>query len=229
MSIEKEPYSILYAEDEAPIRENYTKYLKKYFAKVYEAEDGESAYKVYKDKKPELMIVDINMPKMNGIELVKLIRKNDHSTKIILLTAHSDVEYLLDAAELMLTKYLIKPITRKDLKDTLYLAVQDMKNFSVSSNRLIPLREGYSFNLTTKELTDSIKVVELTNQEKNMLALLLENTSIVLSYEDIVYRLWDAYDDAKVSSIKTLVKKLRQKLPVNTIVNVFGVGYKVSI
>ena len=229
MSIEKEPYSILYAEDEAPIRENYTKYLKKYFTKVYEAEDGESAYKIYKDKKPELMIVDINMPKMNGIELVKLIRKNDHSTKIIMLTAHSDVEYLLDAAELMLTKYLIKPITRKDLKDTLYLAVKDMKNFSVSSNILIPLREGYSFNLGTKELSDSKKVIELTNQEKNMLALLFENTSLVLSYEDIVYRLWDEYDDAKISSIKTLVKKLRQKLPVDTIVNVFGVGYKVSI
>jgi len=71
MQIKDNLYDLLFVEDEKPIRDNYVTYLKRYFKNVYEAEDGEHAYTVYKEKKPQLMIVDINIPKMNGLELVK--------------------------------------------------------------------------------------------------------------------------------------------------------------
>ncbi|MBN2817038.1 MAG: response regulator transcription factor [Campylobacterales bacterium] len=229
MQSEKQPFKILYVEDEEAIRENYTLYLKKYFAHVYTAGDGEEAYKVYRDKKPELMLVDINIPKMNGLELVRKIRQNDRATKIIVLTAHADVNYLLDATELMLTKYLVKPITRSVLKDALNIAIEDMTNFNVSSNLIIPLKENFSFNIETRELFASGVKITLTNQEMQMLTLFLLNQNRTMSYEEIIYELWDEYSESKVSSIKTLIKKLRQKLPQGTIENVFAVGYKVNV
>ena len=78
-------YNVLFIEDEKDIRDNYTKYLKRHFLNVYEAVDGEDGYRIYKDKKPEIMIVDINLPKLNGLDLVKKIRQEDQSVKIIML------------------------------------------------------------------------------------------------------------------------------------------------
>lgn len=224
-----QPFSVLYVEDEKAIRENYVLFLKKYFQSVHTAADGEEAYRIYRDKKPELMIVDINIPKLNGLELIRKIRESDRATKVIVLTAHADVKYLLDATELMLTKYLVKPITRSALKDTLTIAIEDMNNFRVSSNLMIRLKEDYSFNIQTRELFSSGVKVTLTNQEMQMLTLFLLNPRHTLSYEDIIYELWDEYSESRVSSIKTIIKKLRQKLPQGTIENVFGIGYKVII
>lgn len=65
------PYKILFVEDEKVTRENYVMYLKMHFQEVYEAEDGEKAYELYKEKHPDIMIIDINIPKLNGLELLK--------------------------------------------------------------------------------------------------------------------------------------------------------------
>ena len=96
----KEPYSVLYIEDEKDIRANYVNYLDRHFEKVYEAADGEEGYEKYKKNRPDIMIVDINLPKLNGLELVRRIRENNHSTKVIMLTAHSETKSLLEATEL---------------------------------------------------------------------------------------------------------------------------------
>jgi len=229
MGSKHQAFGVLYVEDEKAIRENYTLYLQRYFEHVYTAENGEEAYEIYKQKKPELMIVDINIPKMNGLELVRKIRENDRAIKVIMLTAHADVEYLLDATELMLTKYLVKPITRNMLKDTLTLAIEDMNNFHVSSNLIVRLKDDYRFNIKTRELFAAGVEVALTNQEMQMLTLFFVNPQRIMSYEDIIYELWDEYTESRVNSIKTLIKKLRQKLPKGTIENVFGVGYKINI
>jgi len=229
MNSTRNVYSILFVEDEKAIRDNYVSYLKKHFKNVYEAEDGELAYKIYKDKKPELMIVDINIPKLNGLDLIKKIRENDRSTKIIVLTAYTDVKYLLNAAELMLTKYLVKPITRLALREALSIAVEDLMKFNISSNLIVTLKENYTYNLETDELYANETYIQLTNQEKKMLTVFFSKPNVILSYDAIVYELWDEYDEGRISSIKTLIKKLRKKLPLDTIENVFGVGYKVSI
>ena len=116
MQITNSEYTILFVEDEDNIRENYSKYLRIYFKDVLEAANAEDAFILYKEKKPDIMIVDIHLPKENGIELIKKIRKNDLDVKVIILTAHADSSFLLEAIPLKLIKYLIKPINRKELK-----------------------------------------------------------------------------------------------------------------
>jgi len=120
------PYKILFVEDEEATRKNYVTYLKMLFSEVYEAKDGEIAYQLYKEKKPDILILDVNIPKLNGLELLEKIRENDYTTKAIMFTAHSDQNFLLQAVSLQLTKYLVKPVSRQELKEALDLAISEL-------------------------------------------------------------------------------------------------------
>ena len=104
MNSEKYPYDLLYVEDENITRKNYVEYLEIYFQRVYQASNAEEAYRLYKSKRPSILILDINLPKQSGLELLRQIRESDHSVKAIMLTARSDVSSLMDATELKLTK-----------------------------------------------------------------------------------------------------------------------------
>ena len=228
MASAKENYSVLFIEDEKEIRQNYVTYLKKHFSDVYEAEDGERAYEIYKSKKPQIMIIDINIPKLNGLELLKKIREHDYTTKAIMLTAHTDLNFLLEATGLGLTKYLVKPVTRLELKEALNIAIDELNKFEVSSKRILVLKDGYSWNYDTLELSNKESVI-LTDKERQILSLLFSNTNITYSYDDIIEDVWHSYDDDKIGALKTIIKNLRKKLPTETIKNVFGVGYKIDL
>ena len=96
--------TILYAEDEIGIRKNIADSLSYYAKEVYEANDGEEAYELYLEKKPDIILSDIHMPKINGIEFVKKIRSLNREVPVIMITAHTDKEYLLEAVELHMEK-----------------------------------------------------------------------------------------------------------------------------
>jgi len=228
MNIESYPYDILFIEDEKAIRDNYVEFLKRYFRNVYEAEDGEEAYKIYIEKAPDILIVDINIPKLNGIDLLKKIRQKDHRTKAIMLTAHSDTSYLLEAVGLKLTRYLVKPVTRAQLKEALNLVLEELKQYNVLPKQILVLKDGFTWNYETNELINKDEVV-LTEKEKKLLMLLLSNINTTHTYEDIIDELWQTFDDDKIIPLKTIIKNLRKKLPKDTIKNVFGVGYKINI
>ncbi|QKJ21814.1 response regulator transcription factor [Poseidonibacter lekithochrous] len=223
------PYSILFVEDEELIRKNYVRYLKRYYETVYEASDGEQAYEIYKTKKPEILIVDINLPKMNGLELLSKIRESDHTTRAIVLTAHSDMNYLLKAAELKLTKYLIKPVDRIHLKEALHLVNMEIDKFEVKSKKIITFSNDFSWNYDYKELCFNNKIIEITPQEKKILELFFENTNKVLTYDSIILKVWNEYEFEKIDALKTTIKNLRKKLPEGLISNIYGLGYKLTI
>ena len=98
--------TLLYAEDEEITRINYAKYLSRFFDKVYEASDGKEALEIYKAKKPDILLLDIDMPHIDGLEVARRIREKDKKCRIIMLTAIKDVDKLIFATELNLTKYL---------------------------------------------------------------------------------------------------------------------------
>ncbi len=224
----KQPYSILFIEDEDDTRQNYVKHLKRYFKNVYEARDGEQALEIYKNKKPDILIIDINLPKISGIELLQIIRKKDHATKALMLTAHATTEFLLKASELKLTKYLIKPITRDELKDALTFTIEELNKFSTINKEIIVLKENHSWDCMQKKLLNDNIEVNLTIQEIKILDILFNNLNTNLSYEDITFYVWNNFENDKIDSLKTAIKKLRKKLPNNTISNIYGFGYKIE-
>lgn len=229
MSDVKHDFTILFVEDEEDTRKNYVQYLKRYFKEVYEASNGESAYQLYKEKKPNIMIIDIHIPKMNGLELLEKIREKDHTTRALMLTAHSDKNLLLEASSLKLTQYLVKPITGNELKQALDLAISEIKKFQVVSIKHTILKDNYSWNHDTKELYYKDTVVELTSKEKKVFELLVENPNITLSYDQFIIHVWDSYEQDRLNALKMCIKKLRKKLPQELIQTVYSQGYKLIL
>jgi len=228
MQEKKHPHSILFVEDEKEQRESYVAYLKIFFDEVYEAKDGEEAYVIYKQNRPKIVITDINIPKLNGIDLVKKIRINDHTTKVMMLTAHTDKDFLLEASELKLTKYLVKPTSREELIDGLNIAIKELSDFNTFSTKKINLKENYHWNCELEELNCDNKSISLTNKERKLFSLLVFNLGETLSADTIIYEVWDDYNEGSLDRLKTTIKTLRRKLPKDTIKNVFGIGYKLE-
>ncbi len=229
MSVEKYPLTILYIEDEKEIRSNYVKYLSIYYESVYEAADGEEAYEIYIKIKPDILIIDINIPKISGLELLKKIRKNDHTTKAIMLTACIEVELLLEATELKLTKYLVKPVSRVALKDALASVQSELMKFDIKSNKQIYLKENFVYNFETRELLNSTNVVTLTHKELELFHMLALYSKKIFTYNECIYEVWGCIEHCKDDALRTLVKQLRKKLPKETIKNISGIGYKIEV
>lgn len=221
------PYSILIVEDEKAIRENHVTYLELLFENVYEACDGLQGYKVYKEKRPDIIIADINMPNMSGLELVEKIRVSDQQTKAIMLTAHTDKSFLLKATELKLNKYLTKPINRKLLKETLYETIQELQTYVIQKKDMVSLVQNYSWDFEHGALYYFNKQVNLTPKEKKFLGLLISSPQKIFSYEEISIHVWGYDETGSIDSIKTMVKKLRKKISHEAIENIFATGYRI--
>lgn len=88
--------------------------MKYYFKEVYEASNGLEALEMYEEFRPKIILSDIEMPKMNGLEFVKRIRQNDLSTSIIMLTAYSNEEYLMSLINLNIDHFILKPLNSKN-------------------------------------------------------------------------------------------------------------------
>ena len=110
--------SILFADDEATVTDKYACYLRGHYKNVYKAYDGLEAYRLYHAKKPDVIILDLYLPLLTGIELLKRIRENDNHTIVIVLSAFSQ-KSMIEAISSHIYDYIIKPISRGDLKEML--------------------------------------------------------------------------------------------------------------
>jgi len=217
--------NILYVEDEDTIIEKYSYFLEECCRTLYIAKDGEEAYALYKENQIHLVIMDLLIPKLNGIALARKIRKEDDSISMIALTAHSDREILLDVVDLNFSSYLIKPVGRTDLMQALLKVSQ-----KVDGGRNVPLPCNCSWDAKSKTLFWKEVAVDLTRRELKLFELLVEKAGSPCSDDEIFFYVWaDEFDKVITnSSIRTLVKNLRKKIPVDLIKNQYGVGYKIN-
>jgi len=214
--------TILYAEDEEGIRKNIADLLRYYVKEVYEAGDGEEAFLLYEQKKPDIIFSDIYMPKMDGIEFVKKVRQSDMKTPIVMITAHTDKEYLLDAVELHIEKYFVKPINFEQLLSGLERCVALLER-----NRLVCLDidNSYVYDLDNKELKYKDISVILNKKEMLFFETLISNQKRITFYKEFQDNVWVDYVMTD-SALRSLVRNLRKKLPTDIIYNLSGVGYK---
>ncbi|HRF57485.1 MAG TPA: response regulator, partial [Campylobacterales bacterium] len=106
----KIPIKLLYVEDESIIREQLGQLLGRIVKEVISASDGEEGLKAFLEYAPEMIVTDINMPRLNGLDMAKEIRKYDKNIPIIITTAHSESEFLLEAIEVGVSDFLLKPV-----------------------------------------------------------------------------------------------------------------------
>jgi len=216
---------VLYVEDDDIARENGLEYLENYFENLYEASNALTALKLYDEIKPEIIITDIQMPKLNGLEFIKNIRKKDKKTQVIVLSAYSNKDYLFSAIELGLVKYLIKPIKEKEFDEALNLCIKYIEN---DDSNIIHLPENFTFDLYNKTLVKNGELVKLRAKELELLFLLLSNKNRYVTYEEIENFVWKDSVMTK-DALKTLMKNLKTKIPKDIIQNLSKAGYKIDV
>lgn len=123
---ELEKISVLYVEDETGIRKALGELISRYFKEVYMAEDGRGGLELFEKHSPDLVMTDIKMPKMDGIELARRIRELSPEIPIVFLTSHDDTYYLHEAIRLKIDGYIIKPIQSHQLLEVCSKAVSSL-------------------------------------------------------------------------------------------------------
>ena len=216
---------ILYVEDDEIARENGVEYLEKFFEQIYEASDAIKALQLYEKHQPDIIITDIQMPKLNGLEFVKKIRQKDKKTQIIIITAFCDRDYLLKAIELGLVKYLVKPVREKEFEEALFLCVNSLQE---DNSNIVKLQENSYFDTFNKNLVIKDEIIKLRAKEILFLELLIKNKNRYVSYEEIENYVWSDSVMTK-DALKTLVKNLKTKIPKDLILNLTNSGYKIDV
>ena len=222
-----EDIKILIAEDEDELREYLVEYLEIFFKHVYSASCGEEAYKIYQQKRPAIILSDINMPNLDGLSMISKIRKEkkDLETAIIIMSAHSDREKLLQAVELNLVTYLVKPIKTQELKEILLKQVDKIRSLT---NR-VNLSDNSYWDLDSAKFYHDSQEIDLKDKESMLMSLLCANLNTPFSSETIFKILYEnSNKEFSEYAITSLVKRLRTKIPANILQNEYGAGYKIS-
>lgn len=105
--------SILYAEDDLAIQRNFSYLVKDVFKEVYLAENGQDGFKIFQEKKPSIVLIDIHMPIMDGFIMAKEIRKIDKKIPLIVISAYNESDKLAEAKSIGINDFLIKPLNLK--------------------------------------------------------------------------------------------------------------------
>lgn len=212
-------YRVIYAEDDDGVRKNVHEILSLMFCEVLLAKDGLEAYKLFQAQQVDLIITDIKMPNLSGIELAKRVRKEDKNIQIIIISAHTEVDFMLEAVELNLIRYIVKPITETKLIEALekFLSLHQAENQHI-------LQDGWVYDSLEKVISNKQERFELTKKEAKFLDMLLKKKN-VLSYEEIETSLWgDEY--MSLNALRLMIKNFRKKLPSGALKNIQGFGYK---
>jgi len=214
---------VLYVEDDNGIRTNISEILHHLFKETFTAKNAIDAYKLYVDNKPDLIITDIKMPRENGIEFIKKIRKDDSKTRVIIASAHTDLDYMLDAAQLHLVKYIIKPITEDKLMESLDAFIK-----SHTKNKIFTINKNCIFD-SSKSIVKHNKIESQLTKKENLFLKLLVTKNRIITYEEIENQIWDDEFVMTQNALRLFIKNFRKKLPTNLVKNVQCIGYKLQL
>ncbi|MEA2018058.1 MAG: response regulator [Campylobacterota bacterium] len=205
-------YTLLFVENEKGIRENFQEFFNLLFKKVYVAVDGVEALEVFNNSKPDLIITDIKMPNMDGIELVKSIREVDSKVSIVIISAHTDVELLLSSIPLNLIEYIVKPLNQNKLFEIFEIFLSKHKN-----------KSEYIFNKDKNQISIDGTTYSLSYKENIFLDKLINGNKVV-TYDEIEFDMWDGKPMSQ-NALRLFIKNLRKKLSVDFIKNIANQGY----
>jgi len=216
--------SVLYAEDDSELREITTKTLQLVVGQVFSVTDGTEALAVYENNRIDIVILDIHMGSVSGIDVAKSIRKSNDKVPIVIVSGSIATQDLLEACKLNLIEYLRKPIEFNALIKVLYLAVDRLK----SQGMLIAkINDSVSYDYFAKAFVDPDgKITALTKNEINAMELLLAHRGQVVTYETFSNVLEEEMSDG---ALKNLILRIRKKMGDDgNLRNLAKVGYMLT-
>ena len=224
------PIKIVLAEDEAALGQIIKESLETRDFEVILCQDGEKAFKAYKSESPEILVLDVMMPKKDGFTLAKEVREIDDTIPIIFLTAKSQTQDVVEGFTIGGNDYLKKPFSMEEL----IVRIHNLINRTKLQKTADILEVGdYTFDFPKQLLTYRTEdTVQLTHREAHLLFHLIKNKNSVLDRSLILNKLWGTDDFFSARSMDVFISKLRKKLKQDNriqILNVRGFGYKLTV
>jgi DNA-binding response OmpR family regulator len=215
---------ILVVEDEVKLQEVILKYLNKEGYEGIGASDGEAALELWEEKRPDCIILDVTMPKMDGFEVLKEIRESDN-VPVIMLTARREEEDKIQGFEVGADDYITKPFSPRELMVRIR-ALLKRSGISTTTEKLESC--GISFHPEERMLMIEEEEIKLTQKEFDILIYFINHQKLVLSREQILDRIWGYDYEGDIRVVDTTIKRLRKKMGEkgDCIQTVRGIGYK---
>ena len=217
---------VLLAEDEASLGMIVKESLETRDFEVFHAENGNEALEIYKAQQPDILVLDVMMPKKDGFTLAQEIREENKSIPIIFLTAKSQTSDVLEGFHKGGNDYLKKPFSMEEL----IVRIKALLNRVTLQHNVEALKIGnFTFNFTKQTLHYQDTSEQLTHREAELLFYLFEKKNNILDRSFILNKLWGNDDFFNARSMDVFISKLRKKLKKDEniqILNVRGFGYK---
>lgn len=203
---------ILVVEDEKDLNKIITKYLKKSNYSVDSAYNGEEALDYINVGEYDVIILDIMMPKMNGYDFIKRIRRDKNNVAVLMLTAKDSLEDKVKGLDLGADDYLVKPFEFDELLARIRAMLR--RNYRESATNILVIGD-VELDTVKKSVTKNGSIIELTAKEYEVLEYLLRNKNHILSREQIREHVWDFDYEGESNIIDILIKNIRQKIDDN--------------
>ena len=218
--------TVLVVDDDEKLLKMLTRTLVYENLDVVTASNGMEAMQKIVSHKPDLLIVDWMMPRMNGLELVRRLRDNDDKTMILMLTARDEIENRVEGLECGADDYLVKPFAPAELVARVHAM---LRRCEASVENKVYQYAGVTLNMATHEASRGDRVLNLTLTEFNLLQLFLRHPRQVLERAQILSNVWGYDFGGDDNVLEIYIGYLRKKLEVDglprLIHTIRGVGY----
>lgn len=215
---------ILLAEDEKDLSMLISKGLKKNSYAVDQVYDGKETIELLEINTYDLLILDLNLPKMDGFTILKKIRQSDSNLKILILSARVELEYKISGLDFGANDYLTKPFEFEEL----IARIRNLLRWSFYQKERYLSCDDLLLDIIGKVVSVGDFQIKLTNKEYAILEYLMFHVGEVLSSEKIIEHVWDSEVDLFSNSFKFHIHSLKKKLSINGnsyIENIRGMGY----
>lgn len=214
---------ILYLEDDINLSQTVEEFLSDEGFKVTCAYDGEEAMSLICASNFDILLLDVNVPRINGFELLKELREAKTTTPAIFITSLNGIDDLSMGYHSGADDYIKKPFALKEL----HLRINALlKREYKAQSSIIDVTQDIKFNIKSSELIKEDKVFSLNHKESILLKLLLKHKNEAVSFEEIYLNVWSFDEEHSYMSLRTYIKNLRKYIGKEHIVSIKSIGYK---
>jgi len=216
----------LLLEDDANLNETVTEFLEEQGHDVISVYDGDEAKEKLYESKYDLLLFDINVPGINGLDLLKESREAGNVTPAIYITSMDTVDDLEKGFNSGCDDYVRKPFALKELQIRMETLLK--RDFFHNAHEVVQISEGITYDIKGNELSSHGEAVSLGNKESRLLKLFLKHEDEVITHETIYEYLWDYDEEPSDTALRTYIKNLRKIIGKERIVSIKKQGYKFS-
>jgi two-component system response regulator ResD len=223
---------VLIVDDEPNIREVVGLYLRRDGHTVVSATDGEEALEVFRESEPDIVVLDLMLPKMSGLEVCRRMRA-DRSVPLIMLTARGEEEERIVGLSLGADDYVVKPFSPRELAARVAAVLRRVEESSGDVNQKVLTFDGLRIDPNTREILVRGEPATLTAREFDLLHHLASSPGRVYTRDQLMELVWGYTFSADTSTVTVHVRRLREKVEPDParpryLQTVWGVGYKFS-